>query len=63
MKKFDGVTNMHYEYELEIDGRIVDIDDPELSKIVTGMWLNLYRIYKNDPSIFPVTEAKDIKKQ
>lgn len=54
---------MHYKYELEIDGRIVDIDDPELSKIVTGMWLNLYRIYKNDPSIFPITEEKNIEKQ
>ena len=54
---------MHYKYELEIDGRIVDIDDPELSKIVTGMWINLYRIYKNDPKIFQITEAKNIKKQ
>ena len=54
---------MHYKYELEIDERIVDIDDPELSKIVTGMWLNLYRIYKNNPSIFPLTEEKNIEKQ
>lgn len=54
---------MHYKYELEIDGRIVDIDDSELSKIVTGMWLDLYRIYKNDPSIFTITEEENLEKQ
>ena len=43
---------MHYKYEFEIDGKTVGADNPELSRIITGMWIRLYRIYKNNPQIF-----------
>lgn len=52
MRELDGGIHMHYKYEFEIDGKTVDANDPELSKIITGMWIRLYRIYKNNPQIF-----------
>jgi hypothetical protein len=50
---------MHYKYKYEINGKILDETNEEISKLVIKSLLELYDKYKDDTRIFPKGDGYD----